>query len=126
MGRTVATMTQVVDQEATNFSQFRRALRKEDQEIFDRLFAAARHHAAPAAYQSHASPFETILLAMLLELGKAVVGLQRRLSEAEPGAPLPERTRPAPSGRALPTPGSEPSLPLAGGRQRRLRAGGPR
>ena len=31
MGRTVATMTQVVDQEAANFSQFRRALRKEDQ-----------------------------------------------------------------------------------------------
>jgi hypothetical protein len=118
MGRTVATMTQVVDQEAANFRQFRRALRKEDQEIFDRLFAAARHHAAPAAYQSHASPFETILLAMLLELGKAVVGLQRRLAELEPGALLPER--------ALPAAESEPSLPLAGGRQRRLRAGGPR
>src|SRR3989304_2320552 len=69
MGRTVATMTQVVDQEAANFSQFRRALRKEDQEILDRLFAAARHHAAPAAYQSHASPFETILLATLPQLG---------------------------------------------------------
>jgi hypothetical protein len=118
MGRTVATMTQVVDQEAANFRQFRRALRKEDQEIFDRLFAAARHHAAPGAYQSHASPFETILLAMLLELGKAVVGLQRRLAEPEPGALLP--------GRALPAAESEPSLPLAGGRQRRLRAGGPR
>ncbi|MDQ7849901.1 MAG: hypothetical protein QN152_07740 [Armatimonadota bacterium] len=83
MGRTVATMTQVVDQEAASFSRFRRALRREDQEVFDLLFAAARHHAAPAAYQSHASPFEVILLAMLLELGKAVVGLQRRLAELE-------------------------------------------
>ena len=107
MGRTVTTMTQVVDQEAANFSQFRRALRKEDQEILDRLFAAARHHAAPAAYQSHASPFETILLAMLLELGKAVVGLQRRLAELEPSSdaagaltePSPARTLPAASGK---------------------------
>jgi hypothetical protein len=116
MGRTVATMTQVVDQEAANFSQFRRALRKEDQEVFDRLFAAARHHAAPAAYQSHASPFETILLAMLLELGKAVVGLQRRLAglehalpSAEPERSLPS-TKPEPS-RPAPEPGQ--SLPSA-------------
>ncbi len=107
MGRTVATMTQVVDQEAANFSQFRRALRKEDQEIFDRLFAAARHHAAPAAYQSHASPFETILLAMLLELAKAVMGLQRSVAQLTPapGTPpvsaVPERALPvsaAPAG----------------------------
>ncbi|MBI3976321.1 MAG: hypothetical protein HY334_08015 [Armatimonadetes bacterium] len=120
MGRTVATMTQVVDQEAANFSQFRRALRREDQEVFDRLFAAARHHAAPAAYQSHASPFETILLAMLLELGKAVVGLQHRLADLEPPLPI------APPQRALPGAGSEPSLPPAGGRQPRRRARGPR
>jgi hypothetical protein len=119
-------MTQVVDQEAANFGQFRRALRKEDQEIFDRLFAAARHHAAPAAYQSHASPFETILLAMLLELSKAVVGLQRRLVEQEPGAPLPERTGPALSEPALPAAPPPASLPLAGGGQRRLRTRNPR
>jgi len=81
MGRTVATMTQVVDQEAANFRRFRRALRREDQEVFHRLCAAARHHAAPAAYQSPASPFEAIMLALLLELGKAVVGLPRRPAE---------------------------------------------
>jgi len=120
MGRTVATMTQVVDQEAANFREFRRALRKEDREILDRLFAAARHHAAPAAYQSHASPFETILLAMLVELGKAVVALQRRLAEVDsapgrtdlpqPGR-LPEQADhvlPAPS---APTPSGLPAAP---------------
>jgi hypothetical protein len=100
MGRTVATMTQVVDQEAANFRQFRRALRKEDQEILDRLFAAARHHAAPAAYQSHASPFETILLAMLLELAKAVVGLQRTLAQ--------------PASGTLPDPATPHALPASG------------
>src|SRR3990170_3101477 len=107
MGRTVATMTQVVDQEAANFSQFRRALRKEDQEILDRLFAAARHHAAPAAYQSHASPFETILLAMLLELGKAVVGLQPRLPEPEPSSDVGALTEPPPA-RPLPAASGKP------------------
>ena len=104
MGRTVATMTQVVDQEAANFRQFRRALRKEDQEIFDRLFAAARHHAAPAAYQSHASPFETILLAMLLELAKAVVGLQQSVAHLTPAPGTPPVS--AASERALPVAGA--------------------
>ena len=107
MGRTVATMTQVVDQEAANFRQFRRALRKEDQEVFDRLFAAARHHAAPAAYQSYASPFEVILLAIVLELGKALVGLQRRLAEAEQARDA--LTDPERPGRALPA----TAVPLA-------------
>ncbi|MDQ7829160.1 MAG: hypothetical protein QN122_11135 [Armatimonadota bacterium] len=81
MGRTVATMTQLVDQELAAFSRFRRALRREDQEVLDRLFSAARHHAAAGAYQSHASPFETILLAMLLEVAKAVVSHERRLAD---------------------------------------------
>lgn len=79
MGRTTQTMTQLVTQEEAYWAPFRRALRKEDQQVFDRLFAAARHHTAPAHYASHATPFDSMLLAMVLETMKAVEALGRRL-----------------------------------------------
>ncbi|MDR7520909.1 MAG: hypothetical protein QN168_00450 [Armatimonadota bacterium] len=91
MGRTVPTMTQIVAQEEANFAPFRRALRKEDRTIFDRLFAAARHHTAPAAYLSRPVPFEVILVAMLLEMAKQVDALRARVEVLEgsraPGVP---------------------------------------
>lgn len=79
MGRTTQTMTQLVAQEEVYWAPFRRALRKEDQIVFDRLFAAARHHTAPAHYASHSTPFDSILLSMVLEVMKAVEALQKRL-----------------------------------------------
>lgn len=85
MGRTTQTMTQLVAQEETYWAPFRRALRKEDQEIFDRLFAAARHHSAPAHYASHATPFDSMLLAMLLEAMKMVDVLRQRIDRLETG-----------------------------------------
>src|SRR3990170_1059431 len=83
MGRTTQTMTQLVAQEEAYWAPFRRALRKEDQEVFDGLFAAARHHSAPAHYASHATPFDSMLLAMLLEAMKMVEALRRRLDALE-------------------------------------------
>jgi len=92
MGRTTQTMTQLVAQEEASWAPFRRALRQEDQQVLDRLFAAARHHTAPAHYASHATPFDAVLLAMVLETMKAVEALQRRLDALPPGAaPLPGR-----------------------------------
>jgi hypothetical protein len=81
MGRTVQTMTQLVAQEEASWAPFRRALRKEDQEIFDRLFAAARHHSAPAHYASHATPFDAMVMAMLLEVMKAVEQVRREVEQ---------------------------------------------
>ena len=83
MGRTTQTMTQLVAQEEAYWAPFRRALRKEDQEVFDRLFAAARHHSAPAHYASHATPFDSMLLAMLLEAMKVVEALRQRVDVLE-------------------------------------------
>jgi hypothetical protein len=83
MGRTTQTMTQLVAQEEAYWAPFRRALRREDQAIFDRLFAAARHHTAPAHYASHSTPFDSILLAMLLEAMKSVEDLRLRVEALE-------------------------------------------
>ena len=72
---------------------FRRALRRGDQQALDDLFAAARKHLSAAAYAAHALPFETFLLAMLLEEHKEVIRL-RRLVEEELGSTLPGASRP--------------------------------
>ncbi|MEJ2599697.1 MAG: hypothetical protein P8Z00_15285 [Anaerolineales bacterium] len=80
MGRTLPTATQIFLQEQESFSRFRRALRRSDQRVLDDLFANARQHMAAMAYAAHALPFETILLAMLLEEHKEVMRLREQLN----------------------------------------------
>ena len=81
MGRTLASITQAFLDEETAFAKFRRALRRSDQLVLDDLFASARQHLAAAAYASHALPFETILLCMLLEDHKEVIRLRQYMEE---------------------------------------------
>jgi hypothetical protein len=84
MGRTLPSITQAFLQEKEAFSRFRRALRRGDQLALDDLFAAAHKHLAAAAYAANALPFETFLLAMLLEEHKEVLRL-RQLVEGRVG-----------------------------------------
>ncbi len=81
MGRTLPSATQAFLQEQQTFAGFRRALRRTDQLALDDLFASARQHLAAAAYASNALPFETFLLAMLLEEHKVVMRLRRQMEE---------------------------------------------
>ena len=83
MGRTIPSITQAFLQEQEAFARFRRALRRSDQLALDDLFASAHQHLAAAAYASHALPFETLLLAMLLEEHKEVMRLRERLEHFE-------------------------------------------
>lgn len=91
MGRTLPSFTQVILNEQNALAKFRRALRKQDQTAFDDLFRAARFHVAAAAFASHLLPFETMLLAMLIEEHKRVQHLEillTRLLEHNPDAQL--------------------------------------
>lgn len=81
MGRTVPAIAQTFLQEQEEFSRFRRALRRSDQRALDDLFAAAHQHLSAAAYAAHALPFETFLLAMLLEEHKEVMRLRDALEQ---------------------------------------------
>jgi hypothetical protein len=91
MGRTLPSITQAFLQEQQALLRFRRALRREDQDSLDDLLAAARHHLAAAAYASHLLPFETLLLAMLVEEHKQLmhlrVQLERLAGAGDPPAP---------------------------------------
>jgi len=81
MGRTVQTANQVILDEQAAFADFRRALRREDQRIFDTLFASARKHTAAISQAGHALPFEAILLAMMVEQAREIERLQNLLNE---------------------------------------------
>ena len=81
MGRTLPSITVAFLQEQKSFSRFRRALRRSDQQALDDLFAAAHKHLAASAYASHALPFETFLLAMLLEEHKEVLRLRQMVED---------------------------------------------
>ena len=81
MGRTVTSITQTFLKERAAFARFRRALRSSDQQVLDDLFTSAKKHLAAASYASHALPFETFLLAMLLEEHKEVIRLRQEMAE---------------------------------------------
>ena len=83
MGRTLPTATQLILSEQNAFASFRRTLRREDQQLFDLLFAHARKHTAAISQANHALPFEAILLAMVLELTREVERLKAVAAEAQ-------------------------------------------
>jgi hypothetical protein len=80
MGRTLPSITQTFLQEQESYARFRRALRRSDQQALDDLFAAAHQHLAAAAYAANALPFETFLLAMLLEEHKQMMLMKEKFS----------------------------------------------
>ena len=77
MGRTIPSATQLMLNEEAALSRFRRALRRGDQLAFDDLFISAQKHISATAYAAHALPFETFLMAMLLEEHKEVMRLRK-------------------------------------------------
>lgn len=68
MGRTLPTIVQLIHSEEDAWKSFRRALRKEDQVLFDELWVFCRSHAQAAAMANREIPFETLTMAMLLGL----------------------------------------------------------
>jgi len=76
MGRTLPTFTRIIDGEIESWSKYKRGLRKEDQEIFDDLFRAARIHLAENFYAIRTIPFESIIISMLIEQRKLIRKLQ--------------------------------------------------
>jgi len=91
MGRTVPTFRQLVDDAIARWAKFRRALRREDQEYFDRLFRRVRSYTQAATYQASDNPMEAILLSIALDQEKRLDALERA-APREIGAALPPIT----------------------------------
>ncbi len=83
MGRTVMPYSHVMESERERLKPFRRALSKEDQEAFDRLFDRAKMHTSAGVYMSNPWPMETILMSICLEHGKMIEEILSLLREKE-------------------------------------------
>ena len=78
VGRTVPTFRQLIDLTAARWHKFRRALRREDQGYFDRLFRRVRRYTQAATYQAHDNPMEAILLSTALDHEKRLEALEQQ------------------------------------------------
>ena len=83
MGRTLPSASQLMLKEEAALARFRRALRRGDQLVFDDLFTAAQQNISATAYAAYALPFETFLMAMLLEEHKEVMRLRKSIEVLE-------------------------------------------
>lgn len=77
------TYSQLLEKEIEEWKKFRRALRKEDQQVFDQLFKKTRLYVDAGGCSSRPWPFETILISMLLEQEKALFELRSRIKGYE-------------------------------------------
>lgn len=78
MGRTLPTPTMLLDEERLRWQKFRRALRKEDQVILDEMLDDVRRHVQAQAYASWVTPYEAMLVAIILEDRKRIKMLEER------------------------------------------------
>jgi hypothetical protein len=83
MGRNNDTFTLVIDRNREAWVKFRRALRKEDQMLFDELWRAPKIHLAAGAFIANDTPIETIFMSMLLEQYKQIKKLEARLQSTQ-------------------------------------------
>ena len=83
MGRTVPTYRNVLENVVNEWQGFRKALRKEDKEAFDRLMEKARMHASAASYGARVDPVESVFMSILLEQEKEIGELRKKIVELE-------------------------------------------
>jgi hypothetical protein len=81
MGRTVPTFTNLIDAEVSSWLKFRRGLRKEDQDVFDEIFRAAKLHLAENFYAMRAVPFESMMMSILIEQQKRIRRLEEKIEK---------------------------------------------
>lgn len=83
MGRTNPTFRNVVTGYEERWRDYHRALRREDQPHFERLFEHARAHADAAGYLNHDDPYVPILMSIALEQEVRIAALADRVATLE-------------------------------------------
>jgi len=82
MGRTNPTFRDVLRSVEDRWQPFRRALRHEDQQRFDRLLKHAQTHADAAGNLNHQSPIVPILVAIALAQERRIDELEQQLADS--------------------------------------------
>ncbi len=82
MGRTIPTYRLHLESILNDWTDYRRALRERDREVFDRLLNKSRQHSSAASYCAHIDPSILALLSILLEMERDIEALKRERSSA--------------------------------------------
>ena len=83
MGRTNTTYRDLLQAMESRWSEYRRALRHADQDVFDRLFEFACAHADASGVQNHQFVEIPALISMVIEQQKQIEDLEDRLDHIE-------------------------------------------
>jgi hypothetical protein len=83
MGKTLPPFSQLIEFERRRWAPFKRALPKADQALFDRLFDCPKLHIQAGVMVSRPWPFETMVMAIVLEQQKRLEQLQSLLDELQ-------------------------------------------
>lgn len=81
MGRTNPTYRMQLENKKRQWKDFRRGLRGQDKEFFDRLFEHAENNADAAGLQNHRNHMISILFSICLEQEKQLKSLQVQVNE---------------------------------------------
>jgi predicted DNA-binding transcriptional regulator len=68
----------LLEEEVRRWKDYRKALRKMDQKLFDELMKHARTHSSASGYFVTTNPFETMVMAILLEIKKEIENLEKQ------------------------------------------------
>ena len=86
MGRTNPTYRDLLGTTEARWEEYRRTLRRRDQDRFDRLFAYAREHADAAGMLNHRDRLAPVLMSIALEQERRLDELADRVAELESDA----------------------------------------
>ena len=84
MGRTVPSFRTVLDSIMLELTDFRRALRRHDRRVFDRVMEMAREHASASTVAAATDPMDTIVISILIEQQKQIDELKEEDDDLSP------------------------------------------
>ena len=83
MGRTVPSFRPALEHEIESWKDFKRALRPEEQKLFDKLMNYARIHADAGSLSARPMLSEILFISLAIEQEKKIESLERRINEIE-------------------------------------------
>ena len=83
MGRTVPSFRPALEHEIESWKDFKRALRPEDQEIFNKLMNFTRIHSDAGSMSARPMLSEILFISFAIEQGKRIESLEKRVKELE-------------------------------------------
>ncbi len=83
MGRTVPSFRPALEHEIESWKDFKRALRPEEQKVFDRLMNFARIHADAGSLSARPMLSEILFISFAIEQEKKIIILEKKVNELE-------------------------------------------